>query len=137
MSNQTSNRFHAQPDRHGSDQRWIERTVLASSPFDWDALSECPLFRGELGEMFRSTHAAWASRKISEALSLFLFVLDHEEAQALFLHLQGRTDHEIGDAIKRDPKTAKTRWMAAEQKVGASSPRGEPESIESNEKSRP
>jgi len=110
---------------------------LASSPFDWDALGECPLLRGELGEMFRSTHAAWTSRKISEALYLFLFVLEHEEAQAFFLHEQGQTDHEIGNAIKRDPKTAKARWMAAKQKLDTSSPRGEPESIESNEKSRP
>ena len=109
--------------------------MLASSPFDWDAISECPLLRGELGEIFKSAHAAWVSRKISEALRLFLFVLDREEAQAFFLHLQGQTDHEIGHAMKRDPKTAKARWMAAQHKLGKKSPRGEHESIDQNENS--
>ena len=123
-------------DPVGRDQSWIEASVLVSSPFEWDTLTDCALLRGELGNIFKSTHSAWVSRKISEALRLFLFVLGREEAQAMFLHIQGRSDHDIGRTLKCDPKTAKVRWMAAEQKLAANSPSGERESVGQNEKSR-
>ena len=136
MNGQSPKRIRSQNDAD-RDQRWIEKSVLASSPFDWDALSdECPLLRGELGKIFRSAHTEWLANQISEALTLFLFVLDREEAQAYFLHLQKRSDHDIGRILECDPKTAKVRWMSAMQKLADNSTRGEADNIDPNEDSR-
>ncbi len=106
-----------------AQDRW-EDNFLSAVAFDFDSFDDCPLLRGDLGKIVKSS----ISQQILAAamqISKHLMALPEDEVSAFIMHREGFSDREIAERLGGVcHKTAKRKYERVFTSFSDSTPAG-------------